>query len=760
MNTAGMPALFEAALRALIAAIVVWSALRLLRVRNVRTQKTAWTLVLIGALAMPLLMRWQWLPAGDEISLPSLSRELAPALSSLRALSLPAAPALPWDAAGAHDAMPVPPPFAWTDNSIEDNRGAVNNAETDGDTEWAWGNSLAAQSSPTASAPLARDVAARQLPATAPSPTHAVRMTDLAWLIYLTVAGALLFRLLVGVFSAIRLWTTAHPVLSPVPGDLALSGSVRWSPRVNSPANLGSGVVLPADYGEWSAEKLRVVLAHETAHVRQGDFYLQLLAGLYAALMWFSPLGWWLKRKLTELGEAMGDRAGLEEAVSPSSYARMLLEFAALPRPTRTGVAMARTRHLTSRIERLLNDSTFRQAFSGSSRRTVLALAVTPLALLASAELVRVQAAGQTTAPAQQAGRAQTLQASQPSGVSNPPAQTITDQDQQPAPAQAPAPPNPAAAPQTEPQPAAEAPAPAPESAPIPDAMPGPPALPEPGQDVVPPVPPDQVKVPPMPPVVVLPPMPPMPDVDAEVNKAMMQLDALGKNVYMFRDSPFFAFDGGDPWALVPAQGEPATNMPYFGPFRGNDRAEIDEARKSAHAPFFWFSHEGKSYVVEDPSVVAQVEALEKPLEDLRSQMRAIGKQQRDLGQQLRQQMREQRQTSIPKPDLSKQMADLNAAVNSLESSQGDTVTRDQLMNMQRQIAALQARLYASESGMYKQNGEWGAAMGAFGKQMGKLGAEQGRLGGEMGRLSVSNRDKIDAIIDQSLKDGKARPVK
>ena len=55
------------------------------------------------------------------------------------------------------------------------------------------------------------------------------------------------------------------------------------------------------------------------SHVRQRDFYLQLLAGLYAALFWFSPLGWWLKRKLSDLGEAISDRAGLEAGGQPPS---------------------------------------------------------------------------------------------------------------------------------------------------------------------------------------------------------------------------------------------------------------------------------------------------------------------------------------------------------------------------------------------------------------------------------------------------------
>lgn len=749
MSTTVLPLLLEAALRALAAATAVWCVLRLLRVRNVRTQKTAWTLMLLGALAMPFLMRCDWLPAGDAVTLRSLSPAVAPLLSSLRGAVLAR------ELSSPSDATPLPPPFAWTDNPAA-LRKAAENYEAEIYSEPAFDNSLVTSRFAISTAQFS-DESARQNPASVSSSKPAARLIPLACGFYFAVAAVLLFRLLGGLISGLRLWMTADPVLSPLLADLALSGRVRWSPRVSSPANLGSGILLPADYGEWSAEKLRVVLAHERAHLRQRDFYLQLLAGLYAALVWFSPLGWWLKHKLSELGEAIGDRAGLEEAASPSSYARMLLEFAALPHPTRIGVAMARTRHLSSRIERLLNDSNFHQAFIGGTRRAVLALAIAPLALLASAALVRVQAAAQTMAPAQQTGQATMVQTSQDSGVSKPPAQTITNQDQQP-PAAAPPAPNPSAAPEpaTPQPPSTEAPepAPAPLAAPAPDAAPEPLA---PSQVEVPPVPPVHVQVQPIPPVHVQ--IPPMPDISAEVNKAMMQMDAMGKNFYFFRNSPFFFYDGGDPWALVPAQSEPTTNFPYSGQYRAGDRAEIDAARKTAHAPFFWFKHDGKSYIVDDPSVVAQIESLEKPVQDLRSQMRALDKQQRDLGQQLRQKVREQRQTSIPKPDLSKEMSDLNAAVDSLKSSQGDTITREQLINLQRQIAALQSHLYASESGMYKENGEWGAAMGAFGKQMGKLGAEQGRLASQMAQMSTANRDKISSIIDESLKDGKAKPV-
>jgi beta-lactamase regulating signal transducer with metallopeptidase domain len=184
-------------------------------------------------------------------------------------------------------------------------------------------------------------------------------------IIYLGIAAVLMFRLMWGLAMALRLWATADlvsPLTAPEP-------NVRSSAKVLSPVTIGSGIVLPASYIEWDHRKLRMVLAHERSHVRQLDFYLQLLAGFYTALFWFSPLGWWLRRTLASLSEAIGDRAGMDAAASRSRYAEVLLEFAAMPRQTLPGVAMARPGNLSHRVERLLNEHLFRTA--DPSRRAV-----------------------------------------------------------------------------------------------------------------------------------------------------------------------------------------------------------------------------------------------------------------------------------------------------------------------------------------------------------------------------------------------------
>jgi hypothetical protein len=52
-----------------------------------------------------------------------------------------------------------------------------------------------------------------------------------------------------------------------------------------------------------------------------------------------------------------------------------------------------------------------------------------------------------------------------------------------------------------------------------------------------------------------------------------------------------------------------------------------------------------------------------------------------------------------------------------------------------------------------------GAKMGVLGELQGKLGEQQGKLGAEQGRIAQEADRKVKTLMDQSLRDGKARPV-
>lgn len=692
-----IPALIEAALRAIIVALVVAVGLRLFRVRNVLAQKAAWGLVLVAALVMPVAMRWQALPASVGLRFPAPAWSHAPEPQ-------------PAPTSAPNYAPPVSRSFA---PEIEQAAGDRYPAPIFSSSKFNPPPQTSRSQSPPSLAPS---------PVKSPAPWAAQRLLQpvtLALFVYCAISATLLFRLFYGLATALKLWLAAEPVSLEQSLTLPPDLPVRSSHAVSSPVTIGSGVVLPEDYGDWDAEKLRIVLAHERSHIRQADFYLQVLAGLYTALFWFSPLGWWLKHALSDLGEAISDYAGLEEAASRASYAQLLLEFAALPRPTLIGVAMARTSNLSHRIERLLNEAIFRQAFAGS-RRILLAVLLVPVALFAGTALIRVEAAGQ---PPQQTPPTQPAQSAAPlAGVSNPD--------------QVPAPPMP--------------------SAPATPALPAPPTAP--ASTVIPAGAPD---VPP-------PPEPP--------NSADAVIVGDGRTVTISRDDTvtntnnvsegqstsvghgysYSHSSNGDSWALVT---DPGDHISFSGDWNDDTRGKLDKARKLAHGKFLWFTHDGKSYFIDDPDIVAQIQAMYIPMEVLGKLQEALGKQQEELGKRQEKLGNQQELASIPTPDLSKQMAALDAAAAKLQAKVGSTVSQEELARVEAKMAEVQAKLGELQGKIGEKQGHFGEMQGKLGEQQGKLGEEQGRLGEKQGKLAQEADHKVKAIIDATVHNGKAHPV-
>ncbi len=702
-----IPSMLEIALRGLLVAAAVWAGLRLLGVRDVRAQKSAWVLVLAAAVLMPLLLplavRWQFLNARMTLALPvpwsSAAANPAPFAASQAPSSTSSLDAIPASAIHYDSA-----PAAQSSSTIPASAASASLAS---------GPTSTIQTPPPPSAQRFNAPERRSL-----LPT----LQALALAIYFAVCGVLILRLIYGLTSAISLWLDAEPVDVPHLWGLR----VRASRAISSPVTVGSGVVLPSGYDEWGAEKLRIVLAHERSHIRQGDFYLQLVAGFYSALFWFSPLGWWLRHKLSDLGEALGDRAALREAESRPAYAQILLEFAGMPRPTLIGVAMARASSLSHRIERLLNDSSFRQAFSSSRSRALAAVLLVPAALFASTALLRVQAATGQDAAASQPSSAPA------SGVSHPdasqdvgcPGSVCSDPGSQTAPASPAAPAAPPATGVTQLPPGASA-APAP---------PEPPEPPSPGDD-------DNVTV-------------------GGGQTLTITSTGHGRSYAQSGTGENYAYSfnsEGESYALV--MGPDNKHLNFSGNWSGDMRGQIEKARRAAHGPFLWFLHDGKSYVVDDPAIVNQIAAMYKPMEELGRQQEALGKQQEELGRQQEALGRKQEEASVPTPDVSKEIAALNEAIARLRAKQGGTITQEELADIQGKIGDIQGRLGDLQGKIGDIQGRLGEEQGKLGTQQGELGAQQGRLGAEQGRIAHEADRKVKSIIDQSLQNGKARPV-
>lgn len=255
------------------------------------------------------------------------------------------------------------------------------------------------------------EAAPRALPAPPPSEPFAARLAPGApaaaaqgrWLLWVWLAGVALLslRFAIGVARVQRLlreasqvtgkaWTTEVLELQE---RLGISRQVKLLEvsREIMPMTWGlvrPVVVLPASARQWPAERRRVVLLHELAHVRRWDCLTQGLAQVACALHWPNPLAWvaiW--RLLVEREQACDDQV-LLCGTRPSDYATHLVDlartFRSLPTVYPASAVLGRRSQLESRVRAVLSTSGEREA---TRRRLLLAGAtavvlILPLALL------------------------------------------------------------------------------------------------------------------------------------------------------------------------------------------------------------------------------------------------------------------------------------------------------------------------------------------------------------------------------------------
>ncbi len=323
-----LEALVGAALRSLFVTGVVWLGVKASRLRDPRGEMTAWTIVLAVSLAMPAAAR--------------IALDVAPPAP----LSAPAVDQLlpPWIGLG-----PRP-------------------------------RSEAGASLTGAAASAADEYADRAKPGASAGPSASFDWRWPTLLVYLIVSGVLLAKLAVGLVLTGRVARSARPVRE----DWTEGRDIRVSSAIASPATFGSIILLPEDYAEWRPSKRAAVVAHEEAHVRRGDFYVQLAASMNKAVFWFNPSSWWLRRRLCEIAEVVSDDEAARALGDRPLYARILLEVSSRSPIPPAAVAMARPAMIGARIERILSETPAFPAI-GKRARVALAAAILPFAIVAAA---------------------------------------------------------------------------------------------------------------------------------------------------------------------------------------------------------------------------------------------------------------------------------------------------------------------------------------------------------------------------------------
>ena len=265
-------------------------------------------------------------------------------------------------------------------------------------------------------APVSVTIASRQSPArgfdqTADAPRMAadarrgMDLPALVGLLWAIGAAASAAMLVVGFARLRRIAKRAEPLESgrwaELTGELARASGVHRPVtllRSDHPTLLVTWgvvrprIVLPFVASDWSDDRARVVLRHELAHVRRGDWIVQIAAEIARSLNWFNPVMWLACRQLRRESERACDDAVLSGGVAPADYASHLVDLAralsAHRRPYVPAPAMARSSGLEGRVAAMLNARLNRNPLT---RRTQIAAAILLLGLAMSVAGLRAQ---------------------------------------------------------------------------------------------------------------------------------------------------------------------------------------------------------------------------------------------------------------------------------------------------------------------------------------------------------------------------------
>lgn len=168
---------------------------------------------------------------------------------------------------------------------------------------------------------------------------------------------------------------TARMVLS---GDAHTAIRLAYTDELTTAAVIGwrtPTILLPHAAKTWSADMLRAALVHEVEHIRQSDWLVMLIERVAVALFWPNPLVWAAQRAAAMAREIAADDAVIRADVSPTNYARQLLDLSRAARANTTlGLAVGLGGSaMVPRVRALFSGARNHDAASQRVRRVMIA---------------------------------------------------------------------------------------------------------------------------------------------------------------------------------------------------------------------------------------------------------------------------------------------------------------------------------------------------------------------------------------------------
>jgi beta-lactamase regulating signal transducer with metallopeptidase domain/tetratricopeptide (TPR) repeat protein len=227
-------------------------------------------------------------------------------------------------------------------------------------------------------------------------------------------AAAMLTQLLGGLLAVRGLVRRARPLADDawtaaadearrilgIPRPVALLASrdteVPLTARVFRPV-----LVLPEAASSWDADRRRVVLLHELAHVSRRDTLARIAAETVAAFYWFHPLAHAAVAALRRESERAADDLVLASGTRPSDYAAHLVAIVrGLARePERWAFAMARPSQVEERVRAILDPAVEHRPMGAWQVRLAAAALVAGAAALGAVGVAAAPRSEETAAP-------------------------------------------------------------------------------------------------------------------------------------------------------------------------------------------------------------------------------------------------------------------------------------------------------------------------------------------------------------------------